>query len=76
MSRYLIVWPLVILMVAAAIVDDILIRRTLNIGRTRSGPDDASGYQSGNEGDRARLFGSAGNNERILGVLQSLYRFG
>ena len=76
MSRYLILWPLVILMVAAAIVDDILIRRTLNIRRTGSGPDDASGYQSGNEADRARLFGSAGNNERILGVLQSLYRFG
>lgn len=76
MTRYLILWPLVIIMVAAAIVDDILIRRTLDLGRARSGPDDASGDHGGNEGTRARVFGSAGNNERILGVLQSLYRFG
>jgi len=75
MSRYLILWPLVIVMVTAAIVDDILLRRTLDGGRARRDPLDGSGDKSENERDRAKLLGSDGTNERILGVLQSLYRF-
>lgn len=74
MSRSLILWPIVIVMVAAAIVDDILIRRTLDRRPARTDPNDASGKKNGNEGDRAMFFGSNGN-ERILGALQSLYRF-
>ena len=74
MSRYLLLWPVVIVMVAAAIVDDVLIRRALDLGRARRDPVDASGDKSENE-DRAKCFGSEGTNERILGVLQSLYRF-
>jgi hypothetical protein len=61
-------------MVAAAIVDDILIRRTLGRRPARTDPNHASGDKSGNEGDRAMFFGSNGN-ERILGALESLYRF-
>ena len=73
MSRHLILWPLVIVIVAAAIVDDILIRRTLNRRPAPTDPNDPS-RKSGNDGDRAMFFGANGN-ERILGVLQSLYRF-
>lgn len=76
MSGYLILWPVAIVMVAAAIVDDILLRRTLDLGRPRRGPVNATGEKSGDEQDRARLFGCDGNGERILGVLQSLYPFG
>lgn len=75
MSRYLILWPFAIVMVAAAIVDDILLRRTLDVGRARRHTVEGSGDRSENERDRAKLLGSDGTNERILGVLQSLYRF-
>jgi hypothetical protein len=75
MSINLLFWSIVVLMVAAAVVDDIHLRRTLNVGRPRRDPVDAPGKQSGDEQDRAKFFGSDGNNERILGVLQSIYPF-
>ena len=75
MSRYLILWSVVIVMVGAAILDDIFLRRTLDPQRAQTDPVDGSGESSGNARDRAKLFGSDGNNERILGVLQALYRF-
>ena len=75
MSRYLILWSVVIVMVGAAILDDIFLRRTLDPQRAQTDPVDAPGESSGNARDRAKLFGSDGNNERILGVLQALYRF-
>jgi len=76
MPRNLVLWPIVIFMVGAAILDDILLRRSLDVRRTHPDPIDAPGEKSRNQPDRARFFGSDGNNERILGVLQSLYAFG
>ena len=78
MSSSVILWLIVVVMVGVAIVDDILLRRTLGPGSRRGAahtpPIDRRRYVSGNGPDRARFFGSDGNNERILGMLQSLYR--
>jgi hypothetical protein len=73
LSASLILWLIVVVMVAVAIVDDILLRRTLHPRPPRRDPVDALGDESVSEPDRAMFFGSNGNNERILGVLQSLY---
>jgi hypothetical protein len=75
MSINFLFWSIVVVMVAAAIVDDMRLRRTLDVPRPRRDSLDATGEQSGNEQDRAMIFGSHGNNERILGVIQSIYPF-
>ncbi len=75
MARSLILWSVVIVMVAVAIVDDILLRRSLDPRWADRDPAVAPGDTSGYEPDRARFFGSDGNDERILRSLRSLYPF-
>ena len=75
MSSGLTLWLIVIVMVAVAIIDDIFLRRSLGPRGARIAAMDIPADESETERDRAMSFGSDGNNERILGTLQSLYIF-